>query len=187
MASKIGKNTRVGSAAPCCARYIKIVTGSSVSDEVLSTKNRICALLAVSLLGLRLCSECIALMPIGVAALSRPRIFAAKFMLISPIAGWPRGTSGIKRQNSGSSTRPSRRIKPAFSAIERNPSHSVMVPSSTRIISTLTSAMSNSDCTKRANTSLSPPTNHCQSEAAKAAIKKLNQIPLSMGRGHPGG
>lgn len=46
----------VGSGAPCWARYMKMVTGSSVSDEALSTRNRICALLAVVLLGFSSCS-----------------------------------------------------------------------------------------------------------------------------------
>jgi hypothetical protein len=46
VASRIGRNTRVGSGAPCWARYMKMVTGSRVSDEALSTRNRICALLA---------------------------------------------------------------------------------------------------------------------------------------------
>ena len=51
VASRIGRNTSVGSGAPCCARYMKMVTGSRVSDEALSTRNRICALLATVALG----------------------------------------------------------------------------------------------------------------------------------------
>src|SRR5690606_8308411 len=182
VARRIGRNTRVGSVAPCWARYMKMVTGSRVSDELLSTRNRICALVAVFFCGLSSCSECMALMPIGVAALSRPRILAAKFMLICPSAGWPLGTSGIRRRNRGSSTRASRRISPAFSAMARNPSHRVMVPTSTRMISTLSRAMSNRAATSRLNTSLSPTPSHCQRAARKAGRKKLSQIPLSMGK-----
>ena len=186
MASRIGRNTRVGSVAPCWARYMKIVTGNSVNDELLSTRNRICALVAVFFCGLSSCNECMALMPIGVAALSSPRMFAAKFMLICPRAGWPLGTPGISRRNSGSSSRASRRISPAFSAIASKPSHRVMVPTRTSTISTLSRAMSNRAATSRLKTSLSPMPSHCQSAAAKAARKKLSQIPLSMRWAVPG-
>ena len=103
VASRIGRNTRVGSCAPCCRRYTKMVTGNSVSDEAFITRNRICALLAVSSLGLSVCSSRIARRPIGVAALSRPSTLAAKFRQIRPIAGCPAGTSGIRRRNSGPS------------------------------------------------------------------------------------
>src|SRR5690625_1122857 len=71
VASNIGRKTSVGSAAPCCARYIKIVTGKRVREELFRTKNKICALVAVLLSGLRLCKECMARNPIGVAALSK--------------------------------------------------------------------------------------------------------------------
>src|SRR5689334_17631716 len=87
VASKIGRNTSVGSAAPCWARYMKIVTGSKVRDDALSTRNRICALLATVVLGLSSCNARIALRPIGVAALSRPRVLAAKLRVIRPMAG----------------------------------------------------------------------------------------------------
>ena len=72
VASRMGRNTSVGSAAPCCARNMNSDTGSSVSDEALSTRNRICALLAVSGLGLSDCSSRMARRPMGVAALSGP-------------------------------------------------------------------------------------------------------------------
>src|SRR5690606_38489991 len=94
VANKIGKNTKVGSAAPCCARYIKMVTGSKVKEDALSTKNRICALLAAVAEGLISCNERMALRPIGVAALSKPKPLAAKLSVIKPSAGCPRGTSG---------------------------------------------------------------------------------------------
>jgi DNA-binding beta-propeller fold protein YncE len=41
----------------------------------------------------------------GVAALSRPKPLAANLSVIKPIAGWLRGTSGIRRANSGPSSR----------------------------------------------------------------------------------
>ena len=87
VAKRIGKNTSVGSNAPCCARYIKIDTGSKVSDEAFITKKRICALLAIFGVGLSDCNDRIAFNPIGVAALSRPNPFAIKFMVIRPAAG----------------------------------------------------------------------------------------------------
>ncbi|MNE89912.1 hypothetical protein D3C80_1873750 [compost metagenome] len=66
---------------------MKMVTGSRVSEEALSTRNRICALLATVALGLSSCSAFMAFRPIGVAALSRPRPLAAKFRVIRPMAG----------------------------------------------------------------------------------------------------
>src|SRR5699024_11388078 len=82
VANKIGKKTNGGSAAPCWARYIKIVTGNKVSDELLSTKNKICALEAVFSLVFKLCSECMARKPLSLAALSRHKPLAVKFNLI---------------------------------------------------------------------------------------------------------
>ena len=61
--------------------------GSSVMPAVLSTRNMIIGLLAVSLCGLISCSSRIALRPSGVAALSRPRMLAEKFITMLPLAG----------------------------------------------------------------------------------------------------
>lgn len=66
---------------------MKMVTGNRVNEEALSTRNRICALLALVGLGLSSCSARIALRPMGVAALSRPRPLAAKLRVINPNAG----------------------------------------------------------------------------------------------------
>src|SRR5690554_2701600 len=104
MANNIGKNTKVGSAAPCWARYIKMVTGSKVNDEAFKTKKSICALLAVVAEGLISCKARMALRPMGVAALSKPKPLAAKFKVIKPSAGCPRGTSGISLANNSSMT-----------------------------------------------------------------------------------
>ena len=87
VAIRMGRNTAVGSAEPCWARYRKMVTGSRVTDEVLRTRNRICALVAVSWSGFRVCRSFIAFRPMGVAALSRPRKLAARFMVTEPSAG----------------------------------------------------------------------------------------------------
>ncbi len=170
----------VGSAAPCWARYMKMVTGSRVSDEALSTRNRICALLAVVLLGFSSCSARMAFRPIGVAALSRPRPLAAKFMVIRPRAGWPGGTSGISRANSGPSTLASHSTMPAFSAILRKPSHRVSVPNSSTITSTDSLAMANMLSTIAAKMPALPPTSHWARADTAATRKKPSQRPLSI-------
>ena len=180
VASKIGKNTSVGSGAPCCARYIKMLTGSMVSDEAFSTRNRICALVAVCGLGFRLCSSRMARRPIGVAALSKPKPLAAKFKVMRPKAGCPLGTSGIKRLNRGASNLPKASINPAFSAIFRKPNHKVRVPNSKSMSCTDSSAMSNRLCTMRAKTSESPNHSHWNMPETAAITKKANQRILSM-------
>ena len=68
--------------------------------------------------------------PIGVAALSSPSMFAEKFIIIWPAAGWSFGTSGKIREKNGPMMRETAWTAPAFSATERNPSHSVMTPAS---------------------------------------------------------
>jgi hypothetical protein len=95
--NRIGRNTRAGSAAPCCRRYMKMLTGNKVSPALFKTRNRICALVAVSGVGLSVCNSRMALRPIGVAALSRPSALAERFSVTNPSAGCPRGTSGISR------------------------------------------------------------------------------------------
>ena len=159
---------------------MKIVTGSKTSDEECSTRNRICALLAVVALGLSVCNSRIARKPMGVAALSRPSMFAAKFRVIRPIAGCPRGTSGIRCANSGPRARASRSINPACSAMRRKPSHKVNVPNSRITTSTDSLAMSNSAAIIAANTAASPPIVQ-RSNAETAAIRKNpSQRRLSM-------
>ena len=184
VASKMGKNTSVGSGAPCCMRYMKMVTGSRVSDEALSTRNRICALVAVSGWGLSSCSERMALRPMGVAALSRPRPLAAKFSVIRPSAGWPRGTSGMSLANSGPRILASHSTMPAFSAMRKKPSHSVSVPNSSTMTSTDSLAMANKACTMAEKTSAWPPISHCASAATAATKKKPSHKALSIST-HP--
>ena len=104
VASKIGMKTDPGSAAHCSARYINIVIGKIVTADVFKTKNKICALLALTEEVLISCKSFIAFSPIGVAALSRPIIFAAKLVVIDPNAGWFAGTSGINLPRSGDIT-----------------------------------------------------------------------------------
>src|SRR5450432_4899270 len=89
-----GINMLVGSVDLRMARWAIILTGMIVSPEACNTMNMICALEAVSLLGLSSWRLFIAFRPNGVAALSRPSKFAEKFMTICPMEGWFFGTSG---------------------------------------------------------------------------------------------
>ncbi len=121
VAKRMGIKTSVGLAAPACTRYIMMLIGIKQRPEALSTKNIIIASVAVSLSLLSVCSSCIALRPIGVAALSRPSILADTFIKIEPMAGWPFGTPGKRRQNSGDINRPKKPITPPRSPIFINP------------------------------------------------------------------
>ena len=84
MVRRIGRKTSEGLAAPIWARYTMMLMGMTVSPEVLSTRNMIWALEAVSLSGFSSWSSCMAFRPRGVAALSRPSMLAAKFMIMEP-------------------------------------------------------------------------------------------------------
>ena len=101
VAMSMGINTSVGCAAPSCARYTMIPTGTITSPEVFSTRNIIMAFVAVSFLGFSSCSFSMALRPSGVAALSRPSMLAAMFMKMLPMAGCPLGMSGKSLLNTG--------------------------------------------------------------------------------------
>ena len=64
-----------------------LLTGISVSEDAFRTRKRIWAFVAVSGWVLSVCSSRMARRPMGVAALSRPSALAAKFNVISPMAG----------------------------------------------------------------------------------------------------
>src|SRR5690242_5533387 len=82
-----GIKIEVGLAAFREARIAIMLTGISVNPEACKHKNMICEFEAVSLFGLSSCRLSIALMPKGVAALSRPKRLAEKFITICPMAG----------------------------------------------------------------------------------------------------
>ncbi len=82
------------------------VVGISVMPAVLSTRNMIIGLLAVSGFGLISCSSRMAFRPSGVAALSRPSMLALKFITMLPLAGWPGGMSGKTRRKKGADQPP---------------------------------------------------------------------------------
>ena len=102
-------------------------------------------------------------------------MFAAKFSVMRPIAGWPRGTPGMSRANSGPSARASRSISPACSAMRRKPSQRVSVPNSRMTTSTDSFAMSNSAAIIAANTAVSPPIPQRASAEIVATRKKPSQ------------
>ena len=128
VAMRMGRNMSVGFAAPICVRNVSTDTGISVSPDVLSTRNIIMGLLAVSLSGFSSCSSCMAFSPIGVAALSSPNMFAAKFMNMVPIAGCPLGTSGNILRSTGLSNLANAATSPPFSPIFIIPIHSDSTP-----------------------------------------------------------
>src|SRR5690606_6844418 len=97
-----------------------------------------------------------------------------------PSAGWPGGTSGISRRNSGPSSRASRSTSPAFSAMRRKPSQRVRVPNNRTMTSTDSRAMANRLSTSAANTAGSPPSSQRARAATVAIRKKPSQRPLSM-------
>ena len=176
----MGMNTAAGSLAPSWARYSRMVTGNRVTAEVLSTRNRIWALLATWGSGLRLCRSFMALIPSGVAALSRPRILADRFRVIEEIAGCPAGTSGIRRVNSGDRARASLSIRPLASPMATMPSHRAMRPTRPMASSTDSAAMSNRATTMRWNTSASPRPSHRYRALAKPTRKKPSQMRCSI-------
>ena len=87
--------------------------GISVMPAVLSTRNMIIGLLAVSFCGLISCNSRIAFRPSGVAALSRPSMLALKFMTMLPLAGWPAGISGKTRRKNGATSAAEQLDQPA--------------------------------------------------------------------------
>src|SRR6266487_2739143 len=81
------------------------VAGINWMELVLIARKVHMALVAIPGRGLSVSRSFIARMPSGVAALERPRMFAAMFISIEPIAGCSGGTSGNKRRITGRSAR----------------------------------------------------------------------------------
>ena len=77
-----GMKISEGLDAPKMALCAMMESGIICKPDVCKTKNIICALEAVSLLGLSSCKLCMAFKPNGVAALSNPNILAEKFIII---------------------------------------------------------------------------------------------------------
>ena len=128
VARSMGMKMSVGVCAPLAALMARILVGIMVSPDVLSTKNIIMGLVAVSFLPFSSCICCIALSPVGVAALSSPSMLEAIFMKMLPMTGWFFGMSGNNFVNTGLSIRASTLTTPACSPIFIMPSHSASTP-----------------------------------------------------------
>ena len=135
VANKMGMKMSVGWAAPSCALYTIMLTGMSVSPEVLSTRNMIIGFDAVSFLLFNSCICSIAFRPRGVAALSSPSMLAAMFMKMLPVTGCPFGMSGKSLVNTGLSRRASTLTTPPFSPIFITPNQSDRTPVNPKEIS----------------------------------------------------
>src|SRR5688572_19669899 len=101
VAISMGINISVGYFEFNVALCAMMLTGIIVSPDALSTMNMICELEAVSFIGFSSCRLFMAFKLNGVAALSRPSILAEKLIIICPMAGWLRGSSGNSLLNKG--------------------------------------------------------------------------------------
>jgi len=82
-----GMKMAAGLAAPAAARMVITPRGNRVTLEVLIARNKHMALVAVPFSGASFSSSCMALIPMGVAALPKPRALAAMFMIMALMAG----------------------------------------------------------------------------------------------------
>src|SRR5689334_2121684 len=182
VAIRMGTNTSAGFAAPSWARNVMIEMGTSVTDDAFITMNNTISSVARSGSGLRLCSSFIAFNPSGVAALSRPSMFAERFITMAPLAGCPAGMPGKRRRKSGPTAQAMNSVTPPFSAIFMSPSHRLITPVRPIEISNAVFDESKSDETTSFSTSGFPPTAACQIATMNAMRKNAAQIQLSMAR-----
>ena len=87
VAANVVPTISVGSAELKFMRIAMTVVGISVTLDVFRASNVHIAGEAVSLSGFSFCNSCIALMPMGVAALPNPNMLALKLDIIYPNAG----------------------------------------------------------------------------------------------------
>ena len=155
-----------------------MLTGISVSPLALRTRNMICESLAtvLSSFGLSSCSCFIAWRPIGVAALSRPSMFALMFMSMVPTTGWPFGISGKSLEKSGWTILARICTAPAFSPIFRMPSQRLRMPVRPSAISNAVLDMSNAPRIALLKMPVSPNASHWTMHAIKAPKKNTSQI-----------
>ncbi len=140
MAAKVaiiqGIKISVGLGALTAALAAIIVTGINVNPEACKHKNMIWALDASDFEVFNSCKLSIALIPKGVAALSRFNRLAEKFITIWPTAGCPFGTSGKSLEKKGPMIRDNKRIPPACSAILKNPRNNAIIPINPKLMET---------------------------------------------------
>ncbi len=127
-AINVGRKMLVGSGTPMLALSAMMLRGITVRPDAFNTRKVICASDAVSFCGLSSWSSCIAFSTRGVAALSSPKIFALKFMMIEPLAGWSLGTPGNNLAKNGPTTFDNIRTIPPCSPIFINPSQRDITP-----------------------------------------------------------
>ena len=129
VANRVGSQMAKGASEPAAARRATVPVGAmSTMEEVLMARNSAMALVAEPRRVFRRSSSAMALMPKGVAALPRPSILAAKFMIMAPMAGWSGGTSGNSRSSSGRSARAMARNSPPRAAMRTSPKNSIIAP-----------------------------------------------------------
>ena len=153
-----------------------MLTGMMVSPEVLSTRNIIMELEAVSFFALSACSSSMALRPSGVAALSNPSILAEMFMKILPKTGWFLGISGNSLVKTGLSSRAMALTTPPRSPIFITPSQRESTPVSPSEISNAVFAVSNVEFMMAGNTSVSPKHKSLMTAMTKAMAKNAIQM-----------
>ena len=149
--------------------------GMTVSPLVLSTRNIIIGLVAVSFFGFSSCICCMAFRPVGVAALSSPSMLEAMFMKMLPMAGWLRGMSGNSLVKRGLRQRANTSTMPERSPIFMIPSHNANTPVRPREVSKAVLEEENVASTIRWKTPASPM-HSCIAPKRKAMTKKAIQM-----------
>lgn len=143
---------------------------------VLSTRNIIIGLLAVSLSVFISCISRIALRPSGVAALSSPSMLAEKFMKIEPNTGLFLGISGNSLEKNGEVSRAKIEITPPRSPIFIKPSQRERTPVSPSEISKAVFAEANEEFIISDQIDKFPPVTVSITATIKATKKNPNQI-----------
>ena len=87
VASKVGNQIPAASSEPRDARSAITPSGARATFEVLMARNNTMAFVAAPGCGFRLSNSSMALMPNGVAALPRPNILDAIFIIMALMAG----------------------------------------------------------------------------------------------------
>ena len=150
--------------------------GTMVSPLVLSTKNIIIGLVAVSFFLFSSCSPSIVLSPKGVAALSSPSMLAEIFINILPNTGWFLGMSGKSFTITGLRKRARAFTSPPLSPIFMMPSHNDSTPVRPRLNSKAVLAVSKVESMMAGKTSMSPMNTSLIRAITKAIAKKAIQM-----------
>ncbi len=129
VAKRVGAQIEKGDCDPVATRTAMVPRGgSSVIEVALIARKSAIASVATPLCWFSLSSSTMALRPKGVAALPRPRMFAAKFITIAVIAGWSGGTLGKSRRRIGRRPRMMKRSSPPSEATRTSPRKKTIAP-----------------------------------------------------------